>query len=123
MGMAFVHFGICAVAFGLTICIVISSIKHTGVATHPKEKVLEEDDVIALETTMRLDGCSVEEALLVVRATITGALPVKEVACKADAKPQDMPLVEVVGCSDQSSYCLSHGWLDHIITPRICACV
>ncbi len=49
MHMASVHFGMRAVAFGLTIYIDISSIKHTGLATHPKEKVLKEDDVIAFD--------------------------------------------------------------------------
>ena len=56
---------------------------------------------------MRLDGCNAEETLLVIRATITGALPLQEIACKADAKPQDMPTIGFCrGCSHQS--CLSH---------------
>ncbi len=58
-----------------------------------------------LATTMRLDGCNAEEILLVIRATITGALPLQEIACKCDAKPQDMPSISR-GCSNQS--CLSH---------------
>ena len=47
----------------------------------------------ALGTTMRLDGCKAEETLLVIRATTTGALPLQEIACTADAKPQDMPTI------------------------------
>lgn len=49
MHMASVHFGMRASAFRHTIYVDISSIRYTGSATHPKEKVLKEDDVIAFD--------------------------------------------------------------------------
>ncbi len=38
-----------ALALELTIYVDISSIRYTTLATHPKEKVLKEDDVIAFD--------------------------------------------------------------------------